>query len=84
MPFTSFDPARLEPAQRHKLSIGTIVPRPIAWTTSLDAQGQANLVEYTSARTQLTNAEQKRSIARYDYQVKLAELERATATYSFE
>ncbi|MCB0597384.1 MAG: TolC family protein [Lewinellaceae bacterium] len=47
-------------------------------------QGQANLVEYTSARTQLTNAEQKRSIARYDYQVKLAELERATATYSFE
>ena len=48
------------------------------------AQGQANLVEFTSARTQLTNAEQKRSIARYDYQVKLAELERATATYSFE
>ena len=47
MPFTSFDPARLEPAERHKLSIGTIVPRPIAWTTSLDAQGRVNLAPFS-------------------------------------
>lgn len=48
------------------------------------AQGQANLVEFTNARTQLTNAEQNRSIARYDYQAKLAEFERVTASYRFE
>lgn len=47
------------------------------------AQGQANLVEFTKARTQLTNAEQKLNIARYDYQVRLAEFERVTAGYSF-
>lgn len=47
-------------------------------------QGQANLVEFTNARTQLTNAEQNLSIARYGYQAKLAEFERATAGYRFE
>ncbi|MCB9265074.1 MAG: TolC family protein [Lewinellaceae bacterium] len=47
-------------------------------------QGQANLVEFTNARTQLTTAEQNSSIARYDYQAKAAEFERATATYEFE
>ena len=46
------------------------------------AQGQANLVEFKNARTQLTNAEQKLIIARFDYEVKLAELERATASYN--
>lgn len=48
------------------------------------SQGQANLVEFTNARTQLTNAEQKLIIAKYDYQVKLANFERATAGYVFE
>jgi outer membrane protein len=47
------------------------------------SQGQANLVELTNARTQLTNAEEKLIISKFDYQVKLAELERATASYSF-
>ncbi|MCB0579222.1 MAG: TolC family protein [Phaeodactylibacter sp.] len=47
------------------------------------SQGQANLVEFTNARTQLTNAEQRLSIARYGYQAKLAEFERATASYNF-
>ncbi len=46
------------------------------------AQGQANLVEFTDARTQLTTAEQRRNIARYDYQIKLAEFERATGGYT--
>jgi outer membrane protein TolC len=46
-------------------------------------QGQANLVEFTNARTQQTNAGQKLIIAKYDYQVKLAALERATASYKF-
>jgi outer membrane protein len=47
-------------------------------------QGQANLVTFKNARTQLTNAEQSLLIARYDYQIKIAELERATGTYSFQ
>lgn len=47
------------------------------------SQGQANRVEFTNARTQLTNAEQRSIIAKYDYQIKLAEFERATATYPF-
>lgn len=47
MSFTSFDPARLSPEQCHKLSIGTIVPRPIAWTTSVDSQGRANLAPFS-------------------------------------
>lgn len=48
------------------------------------SQGQANLVEFTNARTQMTRAEQNLSIARYGYQARFAEFERATAGYSFE
>lgn len=44
-------------------------------------QGQANLVTFTNARTQLTNAQQNYSIAVLGYQIKLAEFERATAAY---
>ncbi len=47
MGFTSFDPETMEPAERHKLSIGSIVPRPIAWTTSVDAEGRANLAPFS-------------------------------------
>ena len=42
------------------------------------SQGQANLVEWTNARTQMTTAEQRQNIAKYDYQTRLAEFERAT------
>lgn len=48
------------------------------------AQGQANLLEFTNARTQMTMAEQNSSIAYFDYQAKLAVFERATASYPFE
>lgn len=44
-------------------------------------QGQANQVEYTEARTRLTNAGQQLIITRYDYQIQIAGLERATASY---
>ena len=47
------------------------------------SQGQVNLVTFAEARTQLTNAEQKLNIAKYDYQIKLAEFERATGGYQF-
>ena len=45
-------------------------------------QGQANLVTFTNARTQLTNAQQNYSVAVLGYQIKLAEFERATAAYN--
>lgn len=44
-------------------------------------QGQANLVTWTDARTRQTTAQQKGIIARYDYQIKLAALEKASASY---
>ncbi|MEZ5040475.1 MAG: TolC family protein [Saprospiraceae bacterium] len=47
------------------------------------ALGQTNQVELTNARTQLTNAQQQLLLTRYDFQIKQAELERATGTYSF-
>jgi len=43
----AINPADLEPAQRHKLTIGTIVPRPIAWTTSVDGDGNVNLAPFS-------------------------------------
>lgn len=43
----AFDPAALDPAATHKLTIGTIVPRPIAWTTSVDAEGRTNLAPFS-------------------------------------
>jgi len=46
-------------------------------------QGQANQVELINARTQLTNAERKAIIARYDYQIGVAAFERATGTHEF-
>lgn len=47
-------------------------------------QGQTNLVSWTESRTQLTNARQNAIIARYDYQIKLATLERSAATYPIQ
>jgi len=46
-------------------------------------QGQANLVTFTNARTQLTNAKQNYSIAVFGYQEQLAEYERVVAGYEF-
>ncbi|MCB0642792.1 MAG: TolC family protein [Phaeodactylibacter sp.] len=46
-------------------------------------QGQTNLVSFTDARTRLTNAQQQAIIANYDYLIRHAKLERATATYNF-
>ena len=45
--------------------------------------GQANQVSLTNARTQMTTAQQQLIIARYDFQIKQAELERAAGTYNF-
>lgn len=42
MTHTGFDFATLSPRERYKILIGTVVPRPIAWVTTLDAQGRVN------------------------------------------
>ena len=47
MQSTGFDFAQLSPRERYKILIGTVVPRPIAWVTTLDADGRANAAPYS-------------------------------------
>jgi flavin reductase (DIM6/NTAB) family NADH-FMN oxidoreductase RutF len=42
-----FDPADHAPAEIYKLMIGMIVPRPIAFVSSIDAQGVRNLAPFS-------------------------------------
>lgn len=41
------DPARLSHAERYKLMIGCIVPRPIAWVSTLSPDGRPNLAPFS-------------------------------------
>ncbi len=41
------DPTALPPADRYKLLIGGIVPRPIAFVSTSDAEGRANLAPFS-------------------------------------
>jgi flavin reductase (DIM6/NTAB) family NADH-FMN oxidoreductase RutF len=41
------DPNSLAPGDRYKLLIGTVVPRPIAFVSSLSAQGVVNLAPFS-------------------------------------
>lgn len=43
----AIDPADLGPAERHKMTVASIVPRPIAWTTTLGADGVVNLAPFS-------------------------------------
>lgn len=43
----AIDPTAISPAECHKLTIGSIVPRPIAWTTSVDEEGRVNLAPFS-------------------------------------
>ena len=43
----SFDFSVLSPAERYKLVTGVIVPRPIAWVSSLNRHGAVNLAPYS-------------------------------------
>jgi outer membrane protein len=47
------------------------------------AEGQASLIEYIDARTNMTNTGQNLIIAKYDYLIKYAEYERVTGLYNF-
>jgi len=42
-----FDFTRLSPRDRYKLLIGTVVPRPIAWVTTLGPEGRPNAAPYS-------------------------------------
>lgn len=41
------DPADLDPQSRYKLLIGAVVPRPIAWTSTVDRDGVRNLAPFS-------------------------------------
>lgn len=43
----SVDPAALAALDRYRLLIGSVVPRPIAWITTIDAAGRANLAPFS-------------------------------------
>lgn len=43
----TFDFAALSPRERYKLLIGTIVPRPIAWVTTVDSNGVVNAAPFS-------------------------------------
>jgi flavin reductase (DIM6/NTAB) family NADH-FMN oxidoreductase RutF len=42
-----FDPQILDPAVTYKILIGSVVPRPIAWVSSVDAEGVRNLAPFS-------------------------------------
>lgn len=44
----TIDPKTLDPEESYKLVIGTVVPRPIAWVTSRNAQGKVNLAPFSA------------------------------------
>ena len=41
------DPAQIDERQRYKLIIGSVLPRPIAWVSSVDGQGNLNLAPFS-------------------------------------
>lgn len=40
-------PEQLTRKERYKVAIGTVLPRPIAWVSSVDAQGKLNLAPFS-------------------------------------
>jgi flavin reductase (DIM6/NTAB) family NADH-FMN oxidoreductase RutF len=42
-----FDTQALKPEAMYKLMIGCVVPRPIAWVSTVDAEGVANLAPFS-------------------------------------
>ena len=43
----AIDPAQLSPRDRYRLGISAVVPRPIAWITTIDAAGTVNLAPFS-------------------------------------
>jgi flavin reductase (DIM6/NTAB) family NADH-FMN oxidoreductase RutF len=46
--FIYVDGRELEPAAAHKLIVGCVAPRPIAWVTTLNSQGTVNAAPFSS------------------------------------
>lgn len=46
-PFRSFDPAQLDPTTAYHLLNALVVPRPIAWVSTISAMGVANLAPHS-------------------------------------
>jgi flavin reductase (DIM6/NTAB) family NADH-FMN oxidoreductase RutF len=44
---SAIDPALLSPVDRYRLLINAIVPRPIAWITTMEADGAINLAPFS-------------------------------------
>lgn len=42
-----FEPDNLDLRERYKLMIGTVLPRPIAWVSTMDAEGRLNLAPFS-------------------------------------
>lgn len=47
MKYHVFDAEKIDHRQAYGLCVGSIVPRPIAWVSSVDAQGVANLAPFS-------------------------------------
>lgn len=47
MKYYVFDVDEIDHRQAYRLSVGSIVPRPIAWVSSIDRQGVANLAPFS-------------------------------------
>lgn len=47
MAFTTFDFETLAPADAYRLTVSTVVPRPIAWVVTTDAAGIVNVAPYS-------------------------------------
>lgn len=44
---TIFDPAEIDPGRFYKVLTASVVPRPIAWVSTLSADGEPNLAPYS-------------------------------------
>ncbi|MEK9661828.1 MAG: flavin reductase, partial [Alphaproteobacteria bacterium] len=47
MGYQTFDAREIDHRQAYRLCVGSIVPRPIAWVSSIDANGIANLAPFS-------------------------------------
>ncbi len=50
------DPAQLGAEQAYRLLTGVVVPRPIAWVTSLSHAGVVNLAPFSAFNLRVTEA----------------------------
>ncbi len=75
----------LEAAEKEIVSVGKQLESAKKAFKIIDkkhAEGQASLIEYIDARTNMTNTEENLIIAKYDYLIKYTEYERVTGSYN--